>query len=227
MIIKLSLDMTMTILMILAMLSQLTGDSIHETVGVILFILFFTHNILNHRWYLTMSRGKYTLHRILGIICDFLLATILIVVIITGVLISQTLFTFLSTVEGGATLRRIHQAAGFWAYILIGIHLGMHWIWVLNGVRKMLGLNNSKTRVIVLRILAVLSVVYGIKASFDENVAARLISYFTYSFVPFGVPPIQIIFDYVSILAIYVFVAHYALKWILKKNQIRRKNSKK
>lgn len=224
MIIKLSLDMAMTILMVVAMLSQLTGNPIHEVVGVILFILFIVHNTLNRRWYQTMPKGKYTLHRILGIICNLLLTASMMTVIITGVLISQTLFTFLPPVEGGLTLLRVHQAAGFWAYILVGIHLGMHWIWVLGGIRKMLGLNNSNIRAIILRILAVLLVAWGIKASFDENVVARLTAYYTYSFLPFGVSPLLIIFRYVTILGVYVFVAHYVLKWIRKKKTDQEKS---
>jgi hypothetical protein len=57
--IRLAIDLTMTILMLVAMAYRITGNTIHEVVGVFLFVLFIVHNILNRRWYKAIAKGKY------------------------------------------------------------------------------------------------------------------------------------------------------------------------
>lgn len=54
------LDILMTILMIVVMSYQATGNLFHEVAGVILLILFVVHNILNRKWYKNILKGKYS-----------------------------------------------------------------------------------------------------------------------------------------------------------------------
>lgn len=53
--IKIIIDIIMTILMLLAMAYQLTGNFLHEIIGVTLFVLFFLHNMLNIKWYMELN----------------------------------------------------------------------------------------------------------------------------------------------------------------------------
>lgn len=54
------LDTMMTILMMFAFAYQLTDNLYHEVIGVSLFVLFITHNIMNRKWYKNLLVGRYS-----------------------------------------------------------------------------------------------------------------------------------------------------------------------
>ena len=47
---KISVDFAMTVLLLLLMARQLTGDSAHEWLGAGMFLLWIAHHALNFRW---------------------------------------------------------------------------------------------------------------------------------------------------------------------------------
>ena len=57
------LDMAMTVLMVLAMSYQATGNLFHELAGVLLLLQFLCHNLLNRRWYRALPKGRYSSYR--------------------------------------------------------------------------------------------------------------------------------------------------------------------
>jgi hypothetical protein len=57
MLFKLVNDVVMTVLMLIAMAYYITGNTIHEIVGVVVLILFIVHNLLNGRWYKVILKG--------------------------------------------------------------------------------------------------------------------------------------------------------------------------
>ena len=60
-----SLNVLMTLLIIFVMSYQAVENVFHEIAGILLFLLFLIHNILNRKWYKNILRGKYTRFRIL------------------------------------------------------------------------------------------------------------------------------------------------------------------
>ena len=66
------LDILMTILMIVVMSYQATGNLFHEVAGVILLVLFVIHNILNRKWYKNIPKGKYSGFRNMMLIINIL-----------------------------------------------------------------------------------------------------------------------------------------------------------
>ena len=61
--IKRGIDFLMTVLLLLLMSYQITGQKLHEWFGTGMLVLFLLHNILNIRWYGSLFKGKYTLLR--------------------------------------------------------------------------------------------------------------------------------------------------------------------
>lgn len=55
----------MTILLLLLMAFQITGQEFHEWLGAGMLVLLLAHNILNYRWYKNLFREKYGVIRIL------------------------------------------------------------------------------------------------------------------------------------------------------------------
>lgn len=113
-------------MMITLMAYQLIGKAYHEYAGTALFIIFIIHNILNIKWYSKLFKGSYTPYRILSTIINILLLITMILLMISGIIISEYTFSFLNINSGMAISRLIHLSASHLGFILVSIHMGMH-----------------------------------------------------------------------------------------------------
>ncbi len=122
---KRTVDTIIIILFIVLMGYHITGNKIHEVLGVITFIFFIIHNLLNIRWYKSIFRVKYNLYRIFQTSINLLLLVSFCGMIISGVMISSFAFDFLnipSTMFG----RSLHMISTSWGFIFMSIHVGLH-----------------------------------------------------------------------------------------------------
>ena len=71
--IRLLADSGMTLALLLLMSYQLVGEKAHEWIGMAMFLLVIGHHVLNRRWMGNITRGKYTVHRILQTVIVILL----------------------------------------------------------------------------------------------------------------------------------------------------------
>jgi len=216
---KLGNDLVMTILMLIAMAYYITGNMVHEVVGVVVFSLFIIHNFLNRRWYKAIFKGKYNVRRIIQIGINLLFLVTMTLMILSAVLISSDLFPYIH-IGSDMTPRQIHVQTAYWGFIIMSIHIGLSWVMIIGSVRRMTRINGtSHIRTIMLRVLAVLIVAYGVRSSFEGDMGSKL---FLYS--PFGWShdnsTIRFLIDHLSIMGIYICGTHYALKFV--QNQEKR-----
>lgn len=61
-----AIDIGMTVLLLLQMAYQVTGEAAHEWLGMAMTALVIVHQILNRRWYGAMLKGKYNAYRATG-----------------------------------------------------------------------------------------------------------------------------------------------------------------
>jgi hypothetical protein len=225
MLIKLVIDLVMTVLMLVAMAYHITGNTIHELVGVFMLIFFIVHNILNRRWYKTIIKGKYNAQRILKIAVNMLFLVSMVVVMISSVPISQDIFPFFP-INNDMSVRQIHVMTAYWGFIFMAIHIGLSWGAIINAVRKMTGITGtSRIRTIALRVIAVLIVVYGVKTSFKTDMGSKLTIY-----NPFGwnsdESTMGFLIGYLSVMGIYICGTHYALKFVKKQEKAKANKEK-
>jgi len=153
----------MTGIMLLQMSTRFTGNAVHEILGILLFILFIVHNVLNLNWYRSVLKGKYNLTRTISLISNLSLLIIMTILFISAVPISRTVFTFLN-LDGTINIRRIHTVAAYWGLIFMGIHIGIHWRMIMGAINKMAG--KKQLNLVVtsfMRIVATLIVINGIR----------------------------------------------------------------
>ena len=74
--IKMLIDIGMTVLLFFSMSFQFMEQMNHEIFGTVLFATFILHHILNWRWYINLGKGKYTGTRILTTVIDLLWSSI-------------------------------------------------------------------------------------------------------------------------------------------------------
>lgn len=218
--IRLFIDLSMTVLMLVAMAYHITGNAVHELVGVLLFVLFIVHNSLNRRWYKTIIKGRHNVRRILSIVVNLLFLVSMATVLISSVPISRDIFPFIP-IDNDMIARQIHVLTSYWGFIFMAVHIGMSWGTIINAVRKMTGLTSkNRIRTITLRVIAVLIVVYGVQTSFEREMGSKLTIY-----NPFGwysdESTMRFLIDYLSIMGIYICGAHYALKFVQKQEKAR------
>lgn len=209
---RLVLDFVMTFSVILAIAYQLTENMIHELVGIFTFFLFIIHNILNRRWYKKVLRKKHNARRIAGITVNMLLLAAVLVLAWSSIMISRTVFAFLE-VDSGFSIRQIHTTAAYWLFVLMSVHLGMHWTMLMNIAKKMTPIKYKKQILGISGYLVLIAVViYGVKASFDRNICSRLFMIYSFDFWDFDKSVSGFFINYMAIMGLYAFITHNALK---------------
>ena len=133
---KFILNILLLIVMLLLMDPRsFYGLSFHEWAGLIIGIFFILHKALNWSWikkvtvcFFRSSPGRARLNYVL----DVLLLAGLILMILSGIAIAKTIdFSWLQL--GGSRMfwRVMHTSSSLITLAFFGIHLGLHWNWVL------------------------------------------------------------------------------------------------
>ncbi|WP_249595635.1 DUF4405 domain-containing protein [Peribacillus frigoritolerans] len=226
MLIRLVIDLSMTVLMLVAMAYQITGNAMHELAGVLLCLLFITHNILNRRWYKTIFKGKHNVRRILSIVVNLLFLVSMAVVMISSVTISRDMIPFIP-IDNDTVLLQIHVMTSYWGFIFMAVHIGMSWATIINSVRKMTGITGtSRIRTIAFRVMAVLIVVYGVQASFERGMLNKLTIYNPFGWESYD-SSMKFLLDHLAIMGIYISGTHYILKFVQKPTGFKERNIEK
>ncbi|MDR2505629.1 MAG: DUF4405 domain-containing protein [Oscillospiraceae bacterium] len=177
---KMAIDILMTILVLLMMAFHIMGRNVHEWLGAILFCLFILHHVLNLGWYKGLFKGKYAAMRILNATVNMLLLIAMLCMIASGIMLSGEVFAFLG-LRLSAIGRPIHMVSTSWGFLLMSVHLGLHWGMVLGMARRMTRKNApSKVRVTIARVLAAAIVLRGIYAFLMRRIWEKL--FFTIEF---------------------------------------------
>lgn len=146
----------MTVLLLCLMAYQITGQELHEWFGIGMLILFIAHNMLNIRWYGNLFKGKYRLLHIMQTIVNFSVLISMLCLGYSGIVMSRHVFVALSIYGPMATARSMHMAASYWGFVLLSIHLGMHWGMIVGVFRRLLkGRKLSDASVWGLRLAAI------------------------------------------------------------------------
>ena len=125
---RMTIDITMTILSIILMGGNylFPADLVHEILGVALFVLWAVHITLNRRWYGAIFKGKYNPYRILTSVLNILLLLSFALTAFCGMSMSGHAVPFLYGMTKVSFARRMHLSMSHWAFVLMGLHLGMH-----------------------------------------------------------------------------------------------------
>ena len=184
--IKIVIDILMYFIFVILMGHHITENLIHEILGTILFILFIVHHILNYRYYKTIFKGKYNFKRVFLLIIDLLLLISMIGMMISGVIISSDVFTFLklpTTIFG----RQLHMLSTSLAFVIMSIHLGLHLGVFINKLNKKM--KNSVLEYVYYLIL-ILIVIYGVYSFKRLNFISDMFLLNAFKFYDFNESPI-------------------------------------
>ena len=126
MMIKRIVDLCMTVLLLCLMAYQVTGEALHEWLGIGMTFLVIIHLILNRKWYGAIFKGKYNAYRIITSIINVTLLLSFALTAFCGMSMSGHAVPFLYGMTKVSIARRMHLSMSHWAFVLMGLHLGMH-----------------------------------------------------------------------------------------------------
>lgn len=216
--IKITIDILMTVLLLILMARQLTGNTVHEWIGAAMFILWITHHILNSHWHGHILKGKYTPYRTFQLGVNFLLFLAMLGTMVSGIILSREVFAFLP-ISGGLSLARpLHVLSGFWGFVLMALHLGLHWNMILGMARKAAGPVSSKPARTALRILGAAIALYGLYAFIKNQLLSYLFLTTSFVFFDFERPAVLFFTEYLAIMGMFIFLAHFGGDMLRKKN---------
>ena len=90
-------------------------------------------------WFAHLLQGRYTPYRVVRTAVNVLLLFSMFGTMVSAVILSREVFAFLP-ISGGIALGRItHIVCVFWMYVLMALHLGLHWNMILGMMRKRFG----------------------------------------------------------------------------------------
>ena len=125
-IVRLAIDAFMALMLTQLMAYHASSEAAHEWHGVAMAVLLVVHQWLNRRWYASLFSGRYTVQRAVmtGVFTLTLIAYVL--TAFCGLAMSTHAAPFLYGIAPSAFARPAHLAASYWAFILTGIHVGLH-----------------------------------------------------------------------------------------------------
>ena len=212
--IRMPVDITMTLLSIILMGGAylFPSDIIHEILGMALFLLWAVHITLNRRWYSSIFRGKYNARRIMQTVINCAILICVIFLMISGIILSNHVFTFLGIESGLGFARTAHLLASHWYFLFMSLHIGMH-VQMIAGKMKVPREGFSS---IIIRVIFILISLYGIYAFIIRGIWRYLILQQKFFFLDFERGYFLFALDYISIIILFATVIHYINKLLQK-----------
>ena len=209
-VIRLSIDILMTLALLFLMAYHLWGEALHEWVGAGMLLLFIAHHILNANWHKSLFKGKYNARRILTLCIDLLILVFMLVQMYSGIVMSRYVFDFLPSIGGMSLARRLHILGAYWGYILMSLHLGLHWSIVSGMLRKAMGIKNkAKIRSIIACIAGLIIAGYGAWAFIKRDFPTYLLLRSEFVFLDYSEWKLLFYIDYLALMGLCIFIAHY------------------
>lgn len=220
-ILKIVVDIGMTVMLLFLMTYELIGAAAHEWLGIGMFVLFITHHILNRKWIRCVFKGKYTLFRIWQTILVFGILLTMAGSMYSGVILSEHALSFLPIKGGRAFAREVHMVSAYWGFILMSLHLGLHW-GMMMGMTKQFIKRLPIAVGWVLRGIAAFIAMYGVYAFIQREIVQYMFLKNHFAFFDFEEPVVFFLADYMAVMALFMWASHYfskGLRYIIQKRK--------
>ena len=225
---KIAVDILMTLGLLFLMGYQFWGDAAHEWAGAGMFALFIIHHLLNGSWHKNLLRGKYNPSRILMLVIDILLFADMLGLMISGIMLSNHVFAFLGLHGSLSLARLLHMASSYWGFVLMSLHLGLHWGMILGMIRRAgnRGKEASGAVKMFLRILGAVTAAYGLTVFIRRDLLTYMLIRTQFVFLDFNEPVPLFYIDYLSMMGTFIWIVYYASALNRNKHSKRNGGSK-
>jgi len=209
--VRLAFDGTAAGLLLLGLSYWWLGNTVHEIAGTAFFLLIISHNIFNRFWY---KRGRKTgdTRSTVNLIVIVLLALTMTALLATSILISEALSGIVPGLSS-FTACQLHGLAGYWAVVVVSLHLGLRWPFIMGVSRSLLGLaTHSSVRTAALRIAAIAIALYGAYSFFVLGFDNRLTLTTTLDWWNFEESATGFFLHALAVAGLHIVVVYYAMR---------------
>lgn len=162
-------------------------------------------------WCKRRYKGKYTLFRIWQTVLVIGILLTIVGSMCSGVVLSEHTLSFLPIKGGRAFAREVHMIAAYWGFVLMSLHLGLHWSMMM-GMAKQPIKEFPTAGKWLLRGIAALIAGYGVYAFIQREIGGYMLLKNHFAFFDFGEPLIFFLADYIAVMALFVWMSHYLSK---------------
>lgn len=144
---KIALDIIMVIVFALLFNKSALGLAFHEIAGLAIGAAFIIHKLLNAKWIKCVTQNIFNKKLLFKTRLNYILDVVLLIcfafIIISGILISKVLFPNID-IANESTFKMLHISISYATLMLIGIHIGLHWSWAMDKIKRMFNTPNNK-----------------------------------------------------------------------------------
>lgn len=224
-IVKRVIDLALTVTLLLLMAFQVTQQFAHEWLGITMFALTIIHQILNRNFYAAIIKGRYSPLRIFQLVVNILLLLSFVCTALSGMMMSRFATPFMNGILPSSIVRLLHMAMSHWSFVLMGLHLGLHFGIIASKLKK------RSVRIIIGVAMAGISV-YGFYLFFKAGMPDYMLFKTHFAFLDYSKAWWLVIIENLAMLLAWGFAA-YLLSMILRKvnkskaaNKTENKNDK-
>lgn len=201
---KIAIDLVMMLTLLLLMIFQITGQQVHEYLGIVMFILFLGHNFLNRKWYRHLFKGKYKLYHRIQTVLNISILMIMLCLGYSGMVMTQYV-PF--SINGSILLaRRLHLACSYWGFVLMSMHLGMHLRQMMNMFKKYIHLKTNVLKII--KLVFIIICLYGIYCFIQNNIISYMLLINEFVFFAFEKNIFIVLLEYISMMLLWINIGY-------------------
>ena len=137
---KLYVDIFLFIGFVLVNIPQATGIAIHEWASFLFIVPLMVHILLDWKWVVSVTKrmfGKLPGEVRFNHLWDLLIFIMMVLALFTGTIISEAALPALGIhVTIDPFWSAMHDLSANLLMIMIGVHLAMHWGWIVSGFKR-------------------------------------------------------------------------------------------
>ena len=200
-IIKRIVDVALMVTLLLLMAFQVTEQLAHEWLGITMFVLTIVHQVLNRKYYAAIFKGKYSPLRIFQLIVNILLLLTFVCTALSGMMMSRFATPFMNGILPSSIVRQGHLALSHWSFVLMGLHLGLHFGIVMSKLR-------NRTVKIILGTVMTGIAVYGFYLFFKSDMLNYMLFKNPFAFLDYDKAWWLVLLENLAMLLAWAFAAY-------------------
>ena len=200
-IIKRIVDVALMVTLLLLMAFQVTEQLAHEWLGITMFVLTIVHQVLNRKYYAAIFKGKYSPLRIFQLIVNILLLLTFVCTALSGMMMSRFATPFMNGILPSSIVRQGHLALSHWSFVLMGLHLGLHFGIVMSKLK------NRTVKIILGTVMTGISV-YGFYWFFKSDMLNYMLFKNPFAFLDYDKAWGLVLLENLAMLLAWAFAAY-------------------
>ena len=164
-----------------------------------------------------LSHGKYTPFRIFQTFVNILVLISMLALMYSSIVMSRYVFSFLPISSGMSIARQLHILGSYWGFLLMALHVGLHWNVLINFVFKRFPAKQPAGIYSLLFFLLGLMVSsFGLVAFIKRDFPTYLLLKNEFVFWDYSESILRFYFEYVALMGLCIFVSYYLSKLFRK-----------